>query len=209
MLIQAGSGGVGSFAIQYCKHVLGMYVATTCSTGSVDLVRSLGADQVIDYTREDFTDVVKDFDCVFDPLPYVNEERTMRSSVLKADGSHYIHIASSDPKLNPGDPGTDGLGAAIPEARLGNMVALAYKHVKSWFSHVKFHSVFVFADQATLRQVSEAVASGKVKPVIDGEFLLAELAAAHDYVGTGHCHGKVLVHNGDKHPSRERNSEQV
>eukprot|EP00045_Choanoeca_perplexa_P005008 m.42426 g.42426 ORF g.42426 m.42426 type:complete len:369 (-) comp12879_c0_seq1:229-1335(-) len=195
VLIQAGSGGVGTFAIQYCKNVLGMYVATTCSSGSVELVKELGADQVIDYTQDDFTKVIKDFDCVLDPLPYAYEEKTMSSTVLKARGSHYIHIASSSPNLNPGDAGTDGLGAAIPEARLGNMLSLGFKHLKSWFSHVKFHSVFVYPDQETLHKVAEAVACGKVKPIVDREYQLAELAAAHDYVGQGHCHGKVLVHN--------------
>jgi NADPH:quinone reductase-like Zn-dependent oxidoreductase len=175
----------------------------------MELVRSLGADQVIDYTQEDFVDVVKDFDCVLDPMPYANEEKTMLSSVLKATGSHYIHIASSDPKLKPGDAGTDRLGAAIPEARLSNIISLGFKHFKSWFSHVKFHSVFVSSDQTTLGQVAAAVRSGKVRPVIDREYQLAELAAAHDYVGAGHCHGKVLVHNVHSHPSLDRNSEQL
>eukprot|EP00730_Choanoeca_flexa_P001147 TRINITY_DN10500_c0_g1_i2.p2 TRINITY_DN10500_c0_g1~~TRINITY_DN10500_c0_g1_i2.p2 ORF type:complete len:379 (+),score=81.43 TRINITY_DN10500_c0_g1_i2:1552-2688(+) len=194
VLVQAGSGGVGTFAIQYCKNVLGMHVATTCSGANAELVKGLGADVVIDYKQQDFADVVKDFDCVIDPMAYQNEEKTLNSGVLKAHGAHYVHIASSDMKLSPGDQGTDRtLGAAIPEARLGNLVSLGYKSMRSWFSGIKFHFVFVHPEQSSLQAVADAVANGHVKPVIDKEYSLDQLAEAHDYVGEGHCHGKVLI----------------
>ena len=85
VLIQAGSGGLGTFAIQYCKLKLGMYVVATCSTANVPLLRSLGADEVLDYTQPDqqFVDVVRDCDVVFDPLAYKLEQRTLASNVLK------------------------------------------------------------------------------------------------------------------------------
>jgi NADPH:quinone reductase-like Zn-dependent oxidoreductase len=82
VLVQAGSGGVGSMAIQYCKYVLNMQVITTCGPHNFDLVRSLGADQVIDYAT-DWTAALTGVDLVIDPKSYLNEERTLRSAVLK------------------------------------------------------------------------------------------------------------------------------
>ena len=83
VLIHAGSGGVGTFAIQLAKHV-GATVATTTSTANVDLVRSLGADIVIDYKKEDFADVLRDYDVVLNSLDKVTLEKSLR--VLKPGG---------------------------------------------------------------------------------------------------------------------------
>src|SRR5207245_7001527 len=83
VLIHAGSGGVGTFAIQLAKHV-GATVATTTSTANVDLVRSLGADVVIDYKKEDFADVLRDYDVVLNSLDKVTLEKSLR--VLKSGG---------------------------------------------------------------------------------------------------------------------------
>ena len=84
VLIQAGAGGLGSFAVQYCKHELGMMVFASCSASNSDFVRSLGADVVIDYKTEDFEDIAQGMDVVFDPVAYLYEDRTFRSSVLKS-----------------------------------------------------------------------------------------------------------------------------
>ena len=83
VLIHAGSGGVGTFAIQLAKHV-GATVATTTSTAYVDLVRSLGADVVMDYKKEDFSDVLRDYDVVLNSLDKVTLEKSLR--VLKPGG---------------------------------------------------------------------------------------------------------------------------
>ena len=83
VLVQAGAGGLGSFAIQYCKHHLHMKVYTTCSANNADFCRSLGADVVIDYGTERFEDVALGMDVVFDPMAYMYEERTFKSKVLK------------------------------------------------------------------------------------------------------------------------------
>jgi NADPH:quinone reductase-like Zn-dependent oxidoreductase len=83
VLVHAGSGGVGTFAIQLAKHV-GATVATTTSTANVDLVRSLGADVVIDYKKEDFTDVLRNYDVVLNSLDRVTLEKSLR--VLKPGG---------------------------------------------------------------------------------------------------------------------------
>jgi len=90
VLIHAGAGGVGTFAIQLAKH-LGVTVATTTSTANVDLVKSLGADVVVDYKKEDFTLVLRDYDVVLNSLDKVTLEKSLR--VLKP-GGHLISISA-------------------------------------------------------------------------------------------------------------------
>mmetsp|Transcript_3316 Transcript_3316/g.5181 ORF Transcript_3316/g.5181 Transcript_3316/m.5181 type:complete len:360 (-) Transcript_3316:144-1223(-) len=203
ILVQAGSGGVGSIAIQWAKHVLGAeVVATTCSASKADMVRSLGADVVIDYKTQRFEDIIEDYDVVFDTLAYEYMNRTLCSSskVLRRDGKgHYVHIGGSSPNVNPGDRDADWLGLSVPEARIDKLAShytrqsLSYLH-KLWGSSApQYHVVFVRPDGGKLRQMSDAIGEGKVRPIVDKEFPLSEIAAAHDYVETGHTTGKVVV----------------
>ena len=98
ILIQGGAGGVAGFAIELAKHI-GAYVATTCGTKNVDYVKGLGADEAIDYSKQDFTKVLKDFDCVFDT---VGGEVTMKSfEVLKAGGRAAFIAAGNKPPQPP------------------------------------------------------------------------------------------------------------
>jgi alcohol dehydrogenase len=100
ILIHAGSGGVGTFAIQWAKKVLKMKsVATTCGERNIQLVQTLGADVVIDYRKEKFTDHIKNYDVVFDQLSYENEKITLNSDTLSKNGA-YVNIASSHFQLN-------------------------------------------------------------------------------------------------------------
>ena len=87
VLIQAGAGGVGSFAVQYCKHILQMHVFATCSAMHIPMVKALGADIVIDYHHDDFTQIALGCDVVLDCKSYIYEERTLNSNVLKTDVS--------------------------------------------------------------------------------------------------------------------------
>lgn len=128
-LVHAASGGVGTVAVQYLKHVLGCHVTATCSASAAELVTSLGADAIIDYGAERFEDHVHDLDVIFDVLPYKYEARSLVRGVLRRNG-HYVHVASSDMSLRPGDSGTDKLGMAIPEARVGYMAGLMYKWLR-------------------------------------------------------------------------------
>lgn len=90
ILIQGGAGGVAGFAIELAKHI-GAHVATTCSTKNIDYARSLGADEVIDYTRDDFTRTLKDYDCVFDT---VGGDITQKSFAILKPGGRAAFIAS-------------------------------------------------------------------------------------------------------------------
>jgi len=99
VLIQAGAGGVGTFAIQYAKRFLEFgTVATTASGPKAGFLRTLGADLVIDYRTENFEDVVRDYDVVLDPMSWMYENRTLSSGVLKPTG-HYLKYVSANVTL--------------------------------------------------------------------------------------------------------------
>eukprot|EP01034_Spumella_vulgaris_P027446 gene27446-34162_t len=197
VLIQGGSGGVGSFAIQYCKHELGMEVYTTCSTKNVEFVRSLGADHVIDYTREAFEDVVRDCDVVFDTQAFRLEQRTVNSKVLKP-GGHYINIASS-PNNTSQHANSDPLHLAIPESRIDRflykqtaygMYNLLYRVGLSRYSY-GYH--FVHPDGMGLQTICRLVNEDRVTAVIDSVYDMKDTPRAHQKVELGHVRGKVVI----------------
>ena len=92
ILVQAGAGGIGSFAVQYCKHVLQMHVFATCSAVHIPMVKSLGADIAIDYQHQDYTQIAIGCDVVLDCVSYIYEEQTLRSHVLKTNVSASMNI---------------------------------------------------------------------------------------------------------------------
>ncbi|HKE92763.1 MAG TPA: NAD(P)-dependent alcohol dehydrogenase [Povalibacter sp.] len=172
VLINGASGGVGTFAVQIAKS-MGAEVTGVCSTRNVDMVRSLGADHVIDYTREDFTRGAEHYDVIVDNV-----------------GSHalrdYVHV------LNPA--GTFVIVGGPSEGRwIGAMSGPLKAYVLSPFVSQKL--VFFIADMnpADLAILSELMRSGKVTPVIDRTYKLSEVAAAIEYVEKGHARGKVIV----------------
>lgn len=93
VLVQAASGGLGTFAVQFCANVLGMEVTAVCSGRNADYVRSLGAKHVVDYTKEDFTEVVTGMDLVIDPLRFMNERKTWNSNVLAPGGAFNYSVS--------------------------------------------------------------------------------------------------------------------
>ena len=191
ILIQAGSGGIGTFAIQYCSRVLGMQVATTCSPGNMDLVRSLGAEIAIDYHSERFEQQIRDYDFVFDPLGHRYADRTLNSRVLRR-GGHYIHVAGSDwPPKNP--------GRFIPEAaplRLAsNLFRQFWRNTTTHLGVGKtyYHLIFVHPNGRILQDVARLVDQDKIMPIIDRTFPLPQTAAAQEYLEKGHARGKVVI----------------
>lgn len=183
-LVHAGSGGVGSFAIQLLK-VWGWYVATTCSTGNIDLVKTLGADEVIDYTREDFAETLKEYSLVYDTIGFKvpgYEERSI--SVLKQNaGSVYVSI------VHPVIKTLDDNGLALGGLKV--LSSLIKRKIK--YRGIGYHWSVVKPYGKALEQTKEYIEDGKIKPVIDRTYTFEQMAEAHQYIETGHARGKVVI----------------
>jgi len=188
ILIHAGAGGVGSFAIQYAKNVLGMHVATTASKEKNEIVKELGADLVIDYKSEDFTEVVRDYDAILDPMSFLYEGRTFKSNVLKKSG-HYLSIMSSDWALTEdGKEKSYGVKTYlnICKHKLANLITPG-------LFIPKYDFCMVNPNGDDLQLVMDLLGEKKVKAVIDSKFPLADMAKAHRHLEGGHVTGKVVI----------------
>jgi NADPH:quinone reductase-like Zn-dependent oxidoreductase len=175
VLINGASGGVGTFAVQIAKSY-GAEVTAVCSTRNVDLVRSIGADHVIDYTKEDFTKTDQRYDMIYDLVG--NHGFSERRKILTPNGICVL-------------AGIGGAGAH-PET-MGRIVGNFWNAFLSNFTRQKF--VFYIAkltkeDFGVLRDLMQ---SGKVSPVIDRTYKLNQTADAVRYMEEGHARGKVVV----------------
>ena len=183
VFIQAGSGGVGTFAIQLAKH-LGATVATTTSTDNVNLVRSLGADIVIDYKKDDFEHVLSDYDVVLNSLDKVTLEKSLR--VLKP-GGWLISISG------PPDPDfARDIGASwmLKVA----MCVLSYGvRVKAKRHQVNYSFLFMRANGGQLAEITALIESGIIRPVVARVFPFDSTDEALAYVEAGRARGKVVV----------------
>ena len=164
VLINGASGGIGTFAVQIAKSY-GAEVTGVCSTRNLDMVRSIGADHVIDYTKEDFTQSEQRYDLILDIVANHSTSEYMRA--LTPKGS-YVAVAFN--------PNSLFLGSLISKAEGKKASSLAAK------SNVK-DIVFV----------KELIEAGKVVSVIDRRFPLSEVAEAVRYYGEGHPSGKVVI----------------
>ena len=183
VLIHAGSGGVGTFAIQLAKH-LGATVATTTSTGNVDLVRSLGADVVIDYKKEDFADVLRDYDVVLNSLDKVTLEKSLR--VLKPGGQL---ISISGP---PDAAFARTIGASwVLRMAMGALSRGIRMQAKRRQVHYSF--LFMRANGGQLANITSLIDDGIIRPVVDRVFPFASTKEAMAYVEAGRAKGKVIV----------------
>jgi NADPH:quinone reductase-like Zn-dependent oxidoreductase len=183
VLIHAGSGGVGTFAIQLAKHV-GATVATTTSTANVDLVRSLGADIVIDYRKEDFADVLRDYDVALNGLDKVTLEKSLR--VLKPGGQL---ISISGP---PDAAFARSIGASWVLRMI--MAALSYGiTAKARRRQASYSFLFMRANGGQLTEISSLIDEGVIRPVVDRVYPFASTKEAMAYVEAGRARGKVVV----------------
>lgn len=183
VLIHAGSGGVGTFAIQLAKH-LGAYVATTTSAANRDWVKRLGADVVIDYKQEDFETMLHNYDVVLDTQGGATLMKSV--SVLKRGGK-LISIS--------GPPDAD-FAKAAGVSWLVRMVMsmLSYRIRKLAKRHqVGYAFLFMSANGEQLRRIAELIDAGSIRPVVDRIFPFASTPEALDYVETGRAKGKVVV----------------
>ncbi|MGA8136956.1 MAG: NADP-dependent oxidoreductase [Pseudomonas gingeri] len=183
VFIHAGSGGVGTVAIQLAKH-LGAFVATTTSTRNVDWVKALGADVVIDYKQQNFEDVLRDYDVVLNSLGPVELEKSL--SILKPGGQL---ISISGPPT----------AAFAKEQKLfwglGWVMRLLSSGIrrKARQKNVRYAFVFMRASGAQLEKITALVESGVIKPVIDRTVPFESTAEALSYVERGRAKGKVVI----------------
>lgn len=184
VLIHAGAGGLGSIAVQLAKE-LGAHVATTASTGKVDLVKNLGADEVIDYRTQDFTEILDGYDVVLDSLGGDNLARSLR--VLKPGG-----IAIS--VAGPPDPDFAREVGANPVLRLAMTVLSAKTRRRAKRLGVRYSFLFMKASGDQLRELTSLIDTGKIRPLVDRVFPFEETLQAMEYVEKGRAKaGKVVV----------------
>lgn len=183
VFIPAGAGGIGTFAIQFAKH-LGAKVGTTTSTGNVEFVRGLGADEVIDYKKQDFEQVLSGYDAVLGTLRGDGLEKAL--NILKP-GSNVISL------IGPPD-------AAFARARGMNSLMqfvfgmLSRKIIgKATKRGAKYAFLFVYPDGDQLAEIGALLTAGTIRPVIDKVFPFADAKQALAYLEQGRAKGKVVV----------------
>jgi len=181
--IPAGSGGIGTFAIQLAKH-LGAKVGTTTSTGNVDLVRSLGADEVIDYKQQEFEKVLRNYDAV---LGTVRGDAVEKSLQILKPKSNVVSI------VGPPD-------AAFARGRGMNFFftfvfgLLSRKIIRNSRKRgIEYSFLFVHPDGRQLTEIGELLKAGRIRPVIDKVFPFDQAKEALAYLEKGRAKGKVVV----------------
>lgn len=183
VFIQAGSGGVGTMAIQLAKH-LGAMVATTTSTANVALVKSLGADVVIDYKTQDFEEVLRDYDVVLNSQDAKTLEKSLR--VLKAGGKLISISGPPDPDFG------QEIGAP---AYLKLLIRLLSSGTRRDAKRrgIDYSFLFMRASGSQLREITRLVDAGVIRPVIDRIFPFESTNEAIAYVEAGRAKGKVVI----------------
>lgn len=183
VFIQAGSGGAGTIAIQLAKN-LGAAVATTTSAANIDLVKSLGAQIAIDYKKDDFERILKDYDVVLNSQDKKTLEKSLR--ILKPGGKLISISGPPDPDFAK-EIGLNWLMKLI-------VYFLSFgTRKKAKRLDVNFSFLFMKAHGEQLSQITKLIESGTIKPVIDKVFLFEHTNEAMAYVETGHVKGKVVV----------------
>ncbi len=177
VLITGASGGVGTFAVQIAKSI-GANVTGVCSTRNLDMVRSLGADDVIDYTQENYTHGGPRYDLVLDNVGNHSLKDTRRA--LKPGGT-----------LIPN-------GAGAPEGWFGGLGRPVKAAIVSVFVKQQGRGFVASANQEDLATLSELAAEGTVTPVIDRTYPLEEGIVAISHVGEGHAQGTTVITMGDR-----------
>jgi len=173
VLINGASGGVGTFAVQIAK-AFGAHVTAVCSTGNLEQARSLGADEVIDYTKEDFTRSGKRYDVILDVA--ASGPLSSRRRVLEPSGI-LVGVGSADSRY-----GMTSLLAGLVETA-----------VLSRFGKQKMPFFLAKNSKEDLMVLTELIETGKIRPVIDRTYPLRETAEAIRYLEAGHARAKVVI----------------
>ena len=177
ILIHAGSGGVGSFAIQYAK-VRGAIVYTTTSTKNVDWVKALGADRVIDYTKEDYKEVANELDIVFDTL---GDDYTFEAfEIIKEGGKVTTLVGPPDEKT--------AKEMGITDYKLPEQLAKLIKDKTAVYKLTWMHP-----SGEQLDAICAMVEEGAIKPIVDLIYAFEDGVDAYEYLATGKAKGKVII----------------
>jgi NADPH:quinone reductase-like Zn-dependent oxidoreductase len=183
VFIHAGSGGVGTFAIQLAKH-LGATVATTTSAANIDLVTRLGADVVIDYRKDDFENVLRDYDVVLSSLDGKTLEKSLR--VLKPGGKLISISGPPDPSF------ARQLGRRWT---LGPVMSVLSRRIRKAAKRrqISYSFLFMRANGNQLREITALIDAAIIEPVLDRTFPFEQTNEALAYVDTGRAKGKVVI----------------
>jgi NADPH:quinone reductase-like Zn-dependent oxidoreductase len=177
VLIHAGSGGVGSFAIQYAK-TKGAYVYTTTSTSNVKWVKELGADRVIDYNTEDYKSIAKNVDIVFDTL---GKNYSLESFEIVKQGGIVVSVVGP---LDEASAKVFGLA----DYKLPQELAKA-----SSDQNAVYKFIFMHPNGAHLNEIKSLVEDEKIKPIIDKIYPFSESVEAFTHLATGRAKGKIVI----------------
>lgn len=183
VFIQAGSGGVGTFAIQLAKH-LGATVATTTSSANIDLVKRLGADIVIDYRQDDFEKVLQNYDVVLHSQDAAALEKSLR--VLKPGGTLVSISGPPDPRF------VNRIGAPWFVKLIVRLLSSGIRR-RATRRDVRYSFLFMHASGHPLREITSLIDAGAIRAVVDRVFPFESTNEALSYVETGRAKGKVVI----------------
>jgi len=183
VFIQAGSGGVGTFAIQLAEHI-GATVATTTSSANIGLVKSLGADIVIDYKKQDFETVLQEYDVVLHSQDAAALQKSLR--VLKPGGTLLSISGPPDPAF------ATGIGAPWFVNLIVRLLSSSVRK-KAARRNLRYSFLFMRANGQQLREITRLIEAGTLRPVVDRVFPFESTNEALAYVEAGHAKGKVVV----------------
>ncbi|PEA12048.1 NADPH:quinone reductase [Bacillus thuringiensis] len=183
ILIHAGSGGVGTFAIQLAK-IMGAIVTTTASEAGANLVTSLGADEIINYKTEKFEDILKNYDAVFDTIGGATLEKSF--NIIKRGGN--IVSVSGMPNARFGKEfGSGCFKTLLFSLASKKLTALEKKH------NAQYSFLFMKPSGDQLRTIANYIEAGQIKPVIDRVFPFEDAQKAMEYSESGRAKGKIIV----------------
>ena len=183
VLIHAGSGGIGTFAIQLAKH-LGANVTTTTSTKNISFVKELGADKVIDYTSQNYLDEGAAFDVVYDTL---GGNYTMDSFKVLKDGGRVVSIKGTVDSITAKQLGLNKLIQMIIAFQARKVFKAASK------MNASYRFLYMSPNGEQLKKIAKLYESGAIKPIIDKTYKFSESIQALEYLSKGHAKGKVVV----------------
>ncbi|MDA2528332.1 NADP-dependent oxidoreductase [Bacillus cereus] len=183
ILIHAGSGGVGTFAIQLAK-IMGAIVTTTASEAGANLVTSLGADEIINYKTEKFEDILQNYDAVFDTIGGATLEKSF--NIIKSGGN--IVSVSGMPNARFGKEfGSGFFKTLLFSLASKKLTALEKKH------NAQYSFLFMKPSGDQLRTIANYIEAGQIKPVIDRVFPFEDAQKAMEYSESGRAKGKIIV----------------